>query len=202
LQTPRTVDAEADDIMEEVVGVNRVAKVVKGGRNFRFNAAVVVGDGKGNVAGAVGKAQEIAEAIRKASSRARKSMRKIPRVGTTVPHAMWCRFGGARVLLKPASPGTGIVAGDVVRSIMQCAGIGDVVSKCLGSTNPINVMRATINALYLMKSPEEVRQLRGRLDVRASHEAIEADADADNQVPPDAIEETVKQEEESEEDEA
>jgi len=165
-------DAEAEEFMEEVVGVNRVAKVVKGGRNFRFNAAVVVGDRDGRVGGAVGKAQEISDAIRKASSRAKKNLKEIPRVGTTVPHIIWVRFGGARVMLKPASPGTGIVAGNVVRSIMECAGIRDVVTKCLGSTNPINVMRATLQALDKMDNPDLIRALRGLDHVKATHETI------------------------------
>jgi small subunit ribosomal protein S5 len=170
VEIPRTAESEGGELIEEVVGVNRVAKVVKGGRNFRFNAAVVVGDGRGRVGGGVGKAQEIAEAIRKASSRAKKSMKPIPRLGSTVPHTLWFGFGGARVLIKPAPPGTGIVAGNVVRAVMVCAGVKDVVSKCLGSTNPINVMQATIKALYAMRSPEEIRKMRGRPEVQALHE--------------------------------
>lgn len=161
---------ETEELIESVVNVNRVAKVVKGGRNFRFNAAVVVGDGKGRVSGATGKAAEIADAIRKATSRGRKTLKAVPRLGTTVPHLVWSTYGGARVMLKPAPPGTGIVAGNVVRAVMECAGIRDVVGKCLNSTNPVNVMRATLQALYSMKSPESVRALRDRSYIRAFHE--------------------------------
>jgi len=175
LEASQFAKPEAEELLEEVVGVNRVAKVVKGGRNFRFNAAVVVGNRNGQVGGGVGKAQEISEAIRKAANKAKKSMNKVPRIGSTVPHAVWSRYGGARVMLKPASPGTGVVAGNVVRSIMECAGIQDVVTKCLGSTNPINVMRATLKALNEMTGPQYVRALRGVDHVKATHEDVAAE---------------------------
>ena len=181
METSQFAKPEAEELLEEVVGVNRVAKVVKGGRNFRFNAAVVVGDRSGRVGGGVGKAQEISEAIRKAANRAKKSMKSVPMVGSTVPHAVWSRFGGARVMLKPASPGTGIVAGNVVRSVMECAGISDVVTKCLGSTNPINVMRAALQALEQMTGPDYVRALRGVDHVKATHEDVAAEMAAEKE---------------------
>ena len=148
--------------IEKIVALNRVAKVVKGGRRFSFSALVVVGDGKGNVGFGLGKAQEVPEALRKATDKARKTRVFIPLVDGTLPCGVLGRFGAGRVMLKPASEGTGIIAGGAVRAIMEAVGIRDVLAKAIGTNNPHNVLRATMQGLMSLRSAEEVSALRGK----------------------------------------
>lgn len=142
------------EFQEKVVYINRVAKVVKGGRRFSFSALVVVGDGHGGVGAGMGKANEVPEAIRKASTIARRNLIRIPMNGTTLPHPVLVEFGAAKVLLKPASPGTGVIAGGGVRAVLEVAGVRDVLAKSLGSNNPINVVSAAIKGLSQMRDPK------------------------------------------------
>lgn len=155
------IDPDKLEIEDSVVSINRVTKVVKGGRRLRFAALVVVGDKNGHVGFGTGKAQEVPEAIRKAVETARKSLIEVPIVGTTIPHEIIGTFGGGRILLKPAPEGSGVAAGGAVRAVMELAGVGDVTSKCLGSNTPVNVVRATFEGLKNMHNAEEVAALRG-----------------------------------------
>ena len=148
--------------IEKIVHLNRVAKVVKGGRRFSFSALVVVGDGKGNVGYGLGKAQEVPEALRKATERARKTMVRIPLLEGALPYEVLGRFGAGRVLLKPASRGTGIIAGGAVRAVMEAAGVTDVLAKAIGTNNPHNVLRAAIDGLTSLRSAETVSEVRGK----------------------------------------
>ncbi|MEW6337501.1 MAG: 30S ribosomal protein S5 [Acidobacteriota bacterium] len=153
--------AERDtQFIDHVVNINRVTKVVKGGKNFSFSALVVVGDGAGKVGFGTGKAREVPQAIRKATEAARRAMISIHRKGSTIPHEVVGRFGAGRVMLRPASPGTGVIAGGAVRAIAEAAGIGDILTKSLGTTNPHNLVRATFEALEQLTTAEEVTQMR------------------------------------------
>ena len=151
-----------DELDERVINIDRVAKVVKGGRRFSFRVVVVVGDNKGKVGLGIGKARGVPEAIRKASEKARKDMQKIPLIGTTIPHEILAKHAGAKVLLKPASPGTGVIAGGAVRAVLAAAGVRDVLTKSLGSANILNVAQATLKGLRDMKSLQEEAAFRGR----------------------------------------
>ncbi len=149
------IDSEELPLSEKLVYLNRVAKVVKGGRRFGFSALVVVGDGDGKVGLGIGKAKEVPEAIRKGGAIARKNLIQVPRRGTTIPYEIASKFGAANVFLKPATPGTGVIASSSIRAVIEAAGIKDILTKSLGSSNPINVVKATILALSQLRHPEE-----------------------------------------------
>lgn len=155
-------EEEGPTLDERVVDIGRTAKVTKGGRNFTFRAVVVVGDNNGSVGLGVGKAREVPEAIRKGTERARKQMVRVQLAGTTIPHAITANFGASQVLLRPATAGTGVIAGGGVRAVLECAGVRDVLTKSLGSANKLNVVRATMNALSQMKNAENEAKRRGK----------------------------------------
>ncbi|MDD4364925.1 MAG: 30S ribosomal protein S5 [Synergistales bacterium] len=164
----KPINAKASEFTERVVAINRVSKVVKGGKRFRFSVLVVVGDGHSRVGLGIGKAREISEAVRKGIDKATKNMVDLKQVGSTIPHPIIGRFGAAEVLLRPAAPGTGVIAGAVVRAIMELGGVKDVLTKVIGRTsNPVNVAYATMSAVKAMRSPEEILRLRGKDRVEA-----------------------------------
>ena len=156
------IDASKLELSEKVVSINRVSKTVKGGRIMKFSALVVVGDGNGTVGFGIGKSGEVPDAIRKAIQDAKKNLIKISLKGTTIPHEVIGKFGAGEVLMKPAAPGTGVIAGGPVRSVVEMAGIKDIRTKSLRSNNPCNVVRATINGLASVRSAEQIAELRGK----------------------------------------
>jgi small subunit ribosomal protein S5 len=154
------IDPSTLELTDRVVNINRVAKVVKGGRRFSFSALVVVGDGKGHVGSGLGKANEVPEAIRKGIEHAKRNLIYVPLINNTIPYEVMGKFGAAKVLLKPASEGTGVIAGATIRAIAESAGIQNILTKALGSTNPHNLIKATLQAINQLKSPEEVSEKR------------------------------------------
>ena len=173
--------AEVKEFEEKVISIDRVARVVKGGRRFRFRATVVVGDGKGRVGVGVGKGGEVMSSIAKATSKARKNLIQVPLRETTIPHTVEVRFSGARVLLKPAAEGTGVIAGGAVRAVLEAAGVHDVLTKSLGSSNKVNVVKATEKALKALVTQEGVARRRGL--ARPSEAAVQATAEAEPAAP-------------------
>ncbi|MBM4276876.1 MAG: 30S ribosomal protein S5 [Deltaproteobacteria bacterium] len=159
------IDPSTLELTDRVINISRVAKVVKGGRRFSFSALVVVGDGHGHVGSGLGKANEVPEAIRKAVEHAKRDLMKVPLINKTIPYEVTGKFGAARILMKPASEGTGVIAGAVVRAIAESAGIENILTKSLGSNNPYNLIKATLQAIHQLKYPEEVLQKRAEKEI-------------------------------------